>query len=554
MEKFKFECGCEFDINGYFANGEPRIVFKPDLSSVPLTCPRTWETISEGNTLGCFQLESRLGQSLAKRLKPTCIEHLSALVSILRPGSLESMRDNKSITDHYIDRKNGVEEVTYYHPALEPILKKTYGEMIYQEQALLIAKDIAGMTLEEADSLRKSIGKKLPALMSKMKTLFIESAVKKGIVNQEQAEEIFGWIQASQRYSFNASHGCSYAMNCYLSAYAKAHFRKQFFTSYLYYAREKIKPHEEVRGLVNNAKSMNIDVYPPNITKGNMRFKLFGDKIYFGLGDIKSVGDSVVSKLTNRLNEVKSILSKDISCLSWLDLLIFLLPNITSTAVNAMISVGVLSHLRIDRTKMLFDYTKYSSLTDKERLWIQNYYLNQQDKPATLLDVLRIVQTQPVGKAGAVANKNRKLAIDNMIGELEVPPYSMEDNPSWIAKVEKEFLGISVTCSEVDGCRIIGANMTCKDFVDCKSVCDSIAIAAQVDKINEIKTKRGKNPGQLMAFVTVSDSSGQLDSIVAFPDVWDKYQGLLQEGNNVIIMGKRGDKIDSFILTGVQQI
>ena len=137
-------------------------MFKFDFENIDLECQKTWDLIGSGNTKGVFQLESRLGQSMAKKLKPENIEQLSALISIMRPGCLEAIRDGKSVSNHFIDKKNGLESVDYFNKALEPILNKTYGEMIYQEQAMEIAKVIAGFDLQEADLLRKAIGKKKP--------------------------------------------------------------------------------------------------------------------------------------------------------------------------------------------------------------------------------------------------------------------------------------------------------------------------------------------------------------------------------------------------------
>ena len=168
---------------------------------------------------------------MAKKLKPENIEQLSALIAILRPGTLEAIRNGKSVTNHYIDKKNGEESLDYFHPALEPILKSTYGEMIYQEQAMEIAKNIAGFNLQEADMLRKAIGKKKPEEMAKVRNKFMEGCSVLNIVSIDEAEQIFGWIEKSQRYSFNKSHSISYAMNAYLSAYTKAHFPKIFFAS-----------------------------------------------------------------------------------------------------------------------------------------------------------------------------------------------------------------------------------------------------------------------------------------------------------------------------------
>ena len=144
-----FSCGCKFPL------GENNsVLFDTDVSALNMGCSKTWDLISEGNTKGCFQLESRLGQSMSKKLKPSNIEQLSGLISILRPGCLEAYRDGKSVSNHYIDKKNNLEGIDYFHPSLEDILQPTYGEMIYQEQAMRITQKIAGFDLQEADMLR----------------------------------------------------------------------------------------------------------------------------------------------------------------------------------------------------------------------------------------------------------------------------------------------------------------------------------------------------------------------------------------------------------------
>ena len=170
----KFECGCVFKTEDL---DQAKTSINFDIHNINFDCQKTWDLISDGNTKGCFQLESRLGQAMSKKLKPTNIEELSALISILRPGCLEAYRDGKSVSYHYIDRKNGNESIDYFHSSLEPILKNTYGEMVYQEQAMEIAKDIAGFNLQEADMLRKAIGKKKPEEMAKIKTKFLNGTI-----------------------------------------------------------------------------------------------------------------------------------------------------------------------------------------------------------------------------------------------------------------------------------------------------------------------------------------------------------------------------------------
>ena len=181
----KRRCDCKFKKQ----NG--KVDLDLTLENLNLDCKTTWHLIGEGNTKGCFQLESRLGQTMSKKLKPQNIEQLSALISILRPGCLEAYRDGKNVSNHYIDKKNGLETVDHYHDSLKDILSSTYGEMIYQEQAMQIAQKIAGFNLQDADVLRKAIGKKKADLMAEVKKQFIDGAREAKIVNEEEAEEIF---------------------------------------------------------------------------------------------------------------------------------------------------------------------------------------------------------------------------------------------------------------------------------------------------------------------------------------------------------------------------
>ena len=203
MEKFKFDCGCEFDIIGPAKHKFTIPRLKIDLYNLREDCPKTWELVKSGKTQGVFQVESQLGQTWSKKVSPDNIDELGAIGALVRPGCLKSISEGKSLTEHYADRRNGREAVKSFHPVVDECLKNTYNVMVYQEDAIRLASTIAGFTLEEADQLRKAIGKKIASEMSKLKTLFLEKALALGIVSKEQAEEVFDWIEKSQRYSFN---------------------------------------------------------------------------------------------------------------------------------------------------------------------------------------------------------------------------------------------------------------------------------------------------------------------------------------------------------------
>ena len=517
----QFECGCSFNTKDI----DNKISIDFDITKINLDCPKTWELISDGNTKGCFQLESRLGQSMSKKLKPSNIEELSALISILRPGCLEAIRDGKSVSHHYIDKKNGLESVDYFHESLEPILKNTHGEMVYQEQAMEIAKDIAGFNLQEADMLRKAIGKKKPEEMAKIKTKFIEGSLKVGKVNNDEAEQIFSWIEKSQRYSFNKSHAVSYAINGYISAYAKAHFPRIFFLSYLRLAKDKIDPQQEILDLISNAKDMDINVFGPNLLMKNKEFEIIDNKIYFGLTNIKGLGESVYNKLIDYVNQY------DMEEMIWTQVLFSILVNINSAAAKSLILSGALDYCKLSRNKMLLDFNMVSNLTARELEKCKN--ISADKKICKTSEILRNLLSREK------ILKNRQPKILSMINQIDNPPYSIEDDPEWVSNNERDLLGASISFAKTDFYDSSYANTDCKDIKNFPNN-KQFFVIAEIDSMSVIVTKRGKNPGQEMCFLRLSDSNGSIDSVVLFPEDYLNNKDLLQEGRVLMFNGQKG--------------
>lgn len=360
--KYRQDCGCEFPINyeeilnifpdrsvdESLKHFDSLNIIPPlewDIEASP-DCPIVWDMLGKGLTKGIFQLETPLGRQWTKKLKPTCIEHLGALGSILRPGCLRAVDENNiSMTEHYCRRKNGEEEVPSYHPVYDEIVKKTYGALIYQEQALEIAKRIAGFTLQEADGLRKAIGKKLAEEMAKCEKMFIEGVARCKIVSIEQGAEIFEWIKKSQRYSFNKSHAISYGIDGYWSAYGKAHMPVEFFTASLRGAHEKQDPRKEMAELINEAKLMDIEVFTPDLRDLQRTFSTDGLVIKFGLQDIKGIGEAQVNKLIETVRESEISFSKKLNDWSWYEFLVHISGKLTENMMTRLISVGALRFL-----------------------------------------------------------------------------------------------------------------------------------------------------------------------------------------------------------------
>lgn len=531
-EFFTFECGCKFPVleNN---NNFPKIDFSPKLTNINLNCKKTWDLISLGNTKGCFQLESRLGQTMARKLKPQNIDQLSGLISILRPGCLEAMRDGKSVSNHYIDKKNGLESIDYFHPALEPILKDTYSEMIYQEQVMSIAKELAGFNLKEADDLRKAIGKKQADKMAKVKHNFIDGSKTKGLINEQEAEQIFEWIEKSQRYLFNASHSISYAMNAYLSAYAKAHFPRVFFASYLRFAKDKIDPQQEIKELVRNAVEMDIEIRIPDFRNLNELFILKDRVIYFGLTDIKGVGKSVYNKI------IELAKAHDVKELTWCQVLSKILLNINSIASKALISCGAFDYFKKNRSELLFEYEICSGLTKKELTALEDYCSINKD--TGIINVLKHIYDNTKLVRG------RKEAVSNYIQSLMHPPYSLLDKIEWLSDSENSLLGVGITCSKLDMYDVSSANCNCKTFKT-SFINEKIILVGEIANINVTKTKSGKNPGLEMAFLTVEDQYGTLDSVVFFPEAFSKYKSHLFMSNILVFSGNRSKTKDGLIV------
>lgn len=524
--KFKFDCGCEIDIlDDQLKECDGLPSMKIDYYNINMECQDTWDLIGSGRTKGVFQLESNLGQSWAEKFKPNNMEEMSALLSLIRPGGLYAISDGKNMPQHYADRKHGLEEAKYFHESLEPILKDTYNIITYQEQLMRISTDIAGFSSTEADTLRKSVGKKDVKLMASLKESFINGCVKVGKINQEQAETIFGWIQESQRYLFVKAHACGYGTTGYWSAYVKHHFPLHFYTSWLHYADEKMNPQSEIQELITDGKNFNIEIKPPSfpLIKQSSTFTLTQHGIYFGIKDIKGIGSKQIENIINLVNTLEKKISKNIQDWTWYEFLTQYIPHSNKTVINGLIASGTLSYFKLSREKMTFEFNQWNKLTNTEQEFITNNY----SKAASLKDILiYTIENKPR------TNVNRKETIKALIESLIDPPYEITDNPRIISQQEKELLGVSISYCSTDEYNHLG-DTTCQEFKDGKT--GDMVILAEVTTIKEWTTKTG----QKMCFLSITDSTGTLNSVVAFADVWKSSKQHLYLGNILLFVGKK---------------
>lgn len=529
----EFECGCSFKIIGpppFPKSDFPLIHFDGDLThddhTINFSCPRVWDIYAEGLTRGVFQLGSNLGRQWSERLKPESLDHLAALVSLLRPGALKAFDDKGvNMTTHYCLRKNKEEEVVFFHPALKSILEETYGIAVFQEQNLEIVRKLATFSESEADSLRKAIGKKIAEEMAKVRVKFIDGCAKQGIVTEAEAIQIFDWIEQSQRYQFNKSHAEGYGQLSFIDAYQKRHFPMQFYTSQLRRACNRGKTYEIIDMFYREAKRADIPILHPSLIKMNQQFMMDGQCIYFGISAIRGVGPSALESIRHHLEYS----GKKLEEMSWYTFLREILNNLSSDVARRLIESNALSHFPLQRKLMLREFeVLHNEITKGQSKFILD------DPSDNLLDSLRnCAKTKKEGGGCHTQKDVEKLKY--IIKTLENPPFPLIDTPDWSIIVEKEALGVSISYSDLDKHDISLASHTCRDILDGHK--RYAVLGVTLDRVHLRKIKKGKNIGKDMAILAVSDHSSSLDGVVCFNDVFEEYGTLLREGGSVFISG-----------------
>ncbi|MEO1923307.1 MAG: DNA polymerase III subunit alpha [Nautiliaceae bacterium] len=263
-----------------------------NIDDLTLDDPEVFKLIQSGKTLGLFQIESDGMQDLAKRLKPTNFEDVIAMLALYRPGPMDA-----GMLDDYIERKHGRKPISYFYDefeeVLKPILEPTYGVIVYQEQVMQIVQAIGGFSLGEADIIRRAMGKKKADLMAKYAEEFAQRAQKQGF-SYENAKALFNLIEKFAGYGFNKSHSAAYAMITYQTAYLKKYFPTEFFAALLTYEADNT---DKIARYIDEAKSLGIEVLPPDVQKSNAQFTPVEDKILFGLSAIKGVGAKAIESI-----------------------------------------------------------------------------------------------------------------------------------------------------------------------------------------------------------------------------------------------------------------
>ncbi|MCP3898728.1 MAG: DNA polymerase III subunit alpha, partial [Desulfobacteraceae bacterium] len=268
----------------------------PDLNNLDPKDEKTFKLLESGDTTGVFQLESSGMKDLIKKLKPETFNDIVALVALYRPGPLES-----GMADNYVERKHGRQEVVYLFDELEPILKETYGVILYQEQVMKIASVLANYSMADADGLRKAMGKKIQIMMEEHRELFMKGA-RDNKLDQKKAKQVFDLMEKFGGYGFNKSHSAAYALISYQTAYLKANYPLEFIAALM---TSEMRTTDNIVKFIEECKTHDIEVLKPDVNSSDIVFGVNNNAITYGLAAVKNVGQAAVEEIINARNEEK---------------------------------------------------------------------------------------------------------------------------------------------------------------------------------------------------------------------------------------------------------
>ncbi len=450
---------------------------------------KTYHLLKECKTTAVFQLESRGMKDLVKRLQPDCFEDIVALVALFRPGPLQS-----GMVDDFINRKHGRARVSYLHPKLEPILRATYGVIVYQEQVMQIAQVLAGYSLGAADLLRRAMGKKKPEEMAMQRNLFSKGAVERG-VNLETATTIFDLMEKFAGYGFNKSHSASYALIAYQTAWLKAHYPAAYMAAVLSADMDNT---DKVVHFIEECQALKLTVSPPNVNKSFYTFVMIDEThLMYGLGAIKGAGQAAIEAIIETRNiggEFKDIF--DFCCR--VDA-----RKINRRLLDAFIKAGAFDTIGPHRASMM------ASLD----LALQNAGQSLRDKILGQHDLFGEAQTQT--KALSYINTPEWSEHERLFGE-------------------KETLGLYLSGHPIHRFLPELKHFTRGRIIELKpDTSSTTTVAGIIINVRTIMTKRGDK----MAIVTLDDASATID-VLCFSETYHKYRDYLTKDKLIVVEGE----------------
>jgi DNA polymerase-3 subunit alpha len=471
---------------------------RPDLLSIPLDDEAVFDLLSEGDGLGLFQVESHGMRDLLKRMKPSHIEDVIALLALYRPGPLQS-----GMVEQFVECKHGREAVVYPHPLLEEILAPTYGVIVYQEQVMGAAQVLAGYSLAEADLLRRAMGKKKAEEMRKQRARFVEGAQDNGI-DPDQAGSIFDLIDHFSGYGFNKAHSAAYGLITYTTAWLKAHFRPQMMAAAMSWEQAN---RDKLASYVFDCLQKDIPVLGPDINASKERFSVQYDpegnaQIRFGLNAVKGLGDAALKGLVEERQRGGPF--KSLS-----DFLRRKPSKVNKKVTESLAAAGAFDSLGVMRHEV-FAALKKPSKEDLDKDQASMFELEASATPSAPRD------------------------LEEMAAMTKVDPAARPWTYTERLDRERAILGFWITGHPLDRYEDVEHRLrTCTsvDIVNRKRN-EPVTLVGIISNIHKIPTKRG----EVMTFITITDRVGMIE-VVLFPKIYERYKALIVIGMPILAEG-----------------
>jgi DNA polymerase-3 subunit alpha len=477
-----------------------------DINLIPRNDAKSYALLKRCSTTAVFQLESRGMKDLIRRLQPDCFEDIIALVALFRPGPLQS-----GMVDDFINRKQGRARVEYPHPSLENILKPTYGVIVYQEQVMQIAQELAGYTLGGADLLRRAMGKKKAEEMAQQRAIFVSGSIQRQ-VEEATASYIFDLMEKFAEYGFNKSHSAAYALVAYQTAWLKAHYPAEFMAAVLSADMDNT---DKVVVLIEECREMKLNIVPPDINRSGYRFAACGDNsIVYGLGALKGVGENAIDDII-RQRDAQGAYANLFDFCRRIDL-----RKVNRRVLEALIHAGAMDSFDADRARHIAELPDALKAAEQHGKMAES---GQHDLFGLMLDE----PEQPV-----VLPKNT------------VEPWTEEQRLT----NEKATLGLyltghPITQYEDELAHMITARLGQLDVEDSRGFGRNKETRAVVaGLVVDLRTRQNKN-GKRMGFATLDDRTGRLE-VAVFSEIYEQNREQLLKDSLLVVEGSLG--VDDF--------
>ncbi|MFM1895557.1 MAG: hypothetical protein RLZZ385_631 [Pseudomonadota bacterium] len=494
-----------------------------DIGKIPLDDARVYELLQQAETTAVFQLESRGMKDLIKRLRPSCFEDIIALVALFRPGPLQS-----GMVDDFINRKHGREAVNYPHPELEPVLRNTYGVILYQEQVMQIAQVLANYTLGGADILRKAMGKKNPEDMARQRKTFVDGAAVRGI-SGALAASIFDLMEKFAGYGFNKSHSAAYALVSYQTAWLKTHYPAYFMAAVL---SADMQNTDKVVTLIDECRAMGLPLVHPDVNVGGFSFTVSErGEIVYGLGAIKGLGEGPVQAIMAARRDRP------------FDSLLDFCSRVDGHSVNrrtleALIKAGALDSLDPAEDPGLARARLLALLPET----MQAAEQSSRNQDSGVADMFGTIAPTAVEVPGIRSSQDA------------IRPWSDQQR----LNAEKDTLGLYLSGHPIDEYLVELKQFTRDRIVNLKPEKESQLVAGLVHSVRTMKSRRGDT----IAFVVLDDKSGRFEASL-FAKEYEQFRDLLQRDSILVLDctvsvdeytgGMRGRVKDVLTLTEARQ-